>query len=283
METIYKTFKAEVKGVEEDGVVDLFIPLSSASVDRDGEVIAPAAFKKTLKSFMAHPVLVSSHQYGDLRKQIGEWKKLKVTDNGMEGKPQYYIGKGNDEADWGHFLASKGVAAFSVGFMPIKWKDADTKSPKTYEEIELLEVSQVIIPSNRDAIQSMRGKSVDPIVNEVLDKAIALVPKVDTSEQVPTFTVVIPPVITSAEKTDTASVKTVTVESIDDDLDEIATYFDNNGVLAKDSYTYAWKVVSGILKQAGEIPEEIRKQVGIKPVDIVEAVRAAFQQITQEV
>ena len=276
MDAVYKTYKAEVRGIEEDGVVDLFIPLSSASVDRDGEVIEPAAFKKTLKSFMAHPVLVSSHQYGDLRKQIGEWKKLKVTDNGMEGKPQYYIGKGNDEADWGHFLASKGVAAFSVGFMPVKWKDADGKAPKTYEEIELLEVSQVIIPSNRDAIQSMRGKGLD----DILDKALGLIPESIVQNVTVTSTAeIIPGTVTTTNATVTTEVKA----DLKSGLDEVVMYFDQDGKVTQELWPIAWKVVNGILKQAGEIPDDIRKQFEIPQVNIVEAVKAAFQQITQEV
>lgn len=171
MDTIYKTFRAELKGTEDEGVLDMFIPVSSASVDRDGEVIEPSAFKKTIPKFMKHPVLVASHDYRDLTNQIGEWKKVKAEDNGISGKPQYYINAGNEQADWAYYLASKGVAAFSIGFIPKEWEDGDgQKTPRrTYKDIELLEISQVIIPSNREAIQSVRSKSVDPVVLEICD------------------------------------------------------------------------------------------------------------------
>jgi len=173
METIYKFFKAEVKGVNEDtGEVDMFIPVSSGSVDRDGEIVEPLAFKKTLPKFMKRPVLVASHDYRDLTNQIGEWSKLKIGDSGMDGKPKYYINEGNEQADWGFNLAKKGMAAFSIGFIPKVWEDGDgEKSPRrTYKEVELLEISQVIVPSNREAIQSIRSKSVDPIVTEICDE-----------------------------------------------------------------------------------------------------------------
>ncbi len=172
METIYKTFRAEVKGVNADeGTVDMLIPVSTASVDRDGEVVDPAAFKKTLPKFMKRPVLVSSHDYRDLTSQIGEWTKLKITDTGVEGKPKYYINEGNEQADWGFKLASKGMAAFSIGFIPKEWVDGDgVKEPRrTYKEVELLEISQVIVPSNREAIQSIRSKGVDPVTNKLMD------------------------------------------------------------------------------------------------------------------
>ncbi len=168
----YKYFKAEIKGVnKETGEVDMFIPVSSGNVDRDEECIEPMAFKKTLAKFMKHPVLVASHDYRDLTNQIGEWSKLKLTDNGMEGKPKYYVNEGNEQADWGFNLASKGMAAFSIGFIPKSWEDGDgVKSPRrTYKEVELLEISQVIVPSNREAIQALRSKSVNPVVNEICD------------------------------------------------------------------------------------------------------------------
>ncbi len=175
METIYKTFRAEVKGVNADeGTVDMLIPVSTASVDRDGEVVDPAAFKKTLPKFMKRPVLVSSHDYRDLTSQIGEWTKLKITDTGVEGKPKYYINEGNEQADWGFKLASKGMAAFSIGFIPKEWVDGDgVKEPiRTYKEVELLEISQVIVPSNREAIQSIRSKSVDPTITQLIDDIV---------------------------------------------------------------------------------------------------------------
>ena len=172
MDTVFKTFKAEIKGIEDDGSVDMFIPVSSDSVDRDGEVIEPLAFKKTLPKFMKHPVLVASHDYRDLTNLIGEWSKVKITEAGIEGKPKYYVGQGNEQADWGFNLAKRGMAAFSIGFIPKVWVDGDgVKEPRrTYKEVELLEISQVIVPSNREAIQSIRSKSVDPIVTDICNE-----------------------------------------------------------------------------------------------------------------
>jgi len=173
METIYKTFRAEIKDFnDETGEVNLFIPLSSSEWDRDQEVVEPTSIKKHLPKFMKHPVLVASHDYRDLTNQIGEWQKIKIVENGTEGKPKYYIGMGNEQADWAFKLATMGAAAFSYGFIPKVWEDGDgVKSPRrTYKEIELLEISQVIIPSNRQAIMEMRAKSIDPIVCEICDE-----------------------------------------------------------------------------------------------------------------
>lgn len=173
---VYKTFRAEVKEVDaEAGTVNMLIPMSSGSKDRDNEIIEPSAFKKGLTEFKKRPILVSSHNYWDLRNQIGELKDIKVTDEGLFAMPQYYIGQGNEQADWGFNLASKGRAAFSVGFIPqkvepIEEEKGDAYGNRRYTQVELLEISQVVVPSNRDAIQESRAKAFgqDPIVGDML-------------------------------------------------------------------------------------------------------------------
>ena len=74
----FKTYRVECKATEEDGVIDAFIPMSMSTRDRDEEVILPAAFEKTLPIFAKRPVLLSSHNYGSLTHQIGEFKELKI-------------------------------------------------------------------------------------------------------------------------------------------------------------------------------------------------------------
>ncbi len=178
MDAIFKTFRAEVKSVnQETGEVDLFIPMSTGAKDRVNEVILPEAFRKTLKDFRKRPVMLSSHNYNDLRKQIGEFTSIRVSTDGLMAKPKYYINEGNEEADWGFKLAQKGMAAFSVGFIPLEWDDnqestasepgkVDTKAPplRVYKLVELLEISQVCVPANREAIQGVRAKSIDDSV-----------------------------------------------------------------------------------------------------------------------
>jgi len=166
-----KTFRAEVKSVSEsEGLIDMLIPMSTDSMDRDGESIDMGAWKKTLPSFRKRPILLSSHNYGDLRKQIGEFTSIKASEEGLMAKPKYYINEGNEEADWAFNLAQKGMAAFSVGFIPLAFDEGDgKKSPRrTYTEVELLEISQVCVPSNREAMQG-HSKSADPVVSQLIE------------------------------------------------------------------------------------------------------------------
>lgn len=157
MKNEYKLFKARVKAVNtKEHTVEAVI--SDYSIDRDKERFVPGAWKKHLKYYKAHPVLVSSHSYRDLRKQIGEAPKIKETDEGLVATFRYYVDEGNPEADWAFFLASKGMAMFSVGFgtHEAEWQDIEKNDGKLRREItvaELVEVSQVIVGSNRNALQ----------------------------------------------------------------------------------------------------------------------------------
>lgn len=188
LKTIIKTFRAEVKSVDkETGTIEMLIPVSTPSEDRSQEVCAWDCWTKRLPIFMKRPVLVSSHDYQDLRKQIGEWVSITPTQSGLLGKPKYYINEGNAEADWAFNIASKGMAAFSVGFIPydyVQGKSKDEPNVK-YTDCELLEVSQVVVPCNREAIQGQRGKSIDPVINQLIED-IANAPIIDLTEKKPT-------------------------------------------------------------------------------------------------
>lgn len=174
--TLFKTFRCEVKSADPaTGIVDMLIPMSTDSEDRMQESISWDAWTKRLPVFLKRPILVSSHDYSDIRKQIGEFISLVPTKDGLMGKPKYYINQGNDEADWAFNIASKGMAAFSVGFIPYEFIQGKTKDEPSlqYTDCELLEISQVVVPCNRDAIQAQRSKSVDPVVNKLMDDILA--------------------------------------------------------------------------------------------------------------
>jgi len=152
--------------------------VSTEARDRDGDIIRAAGWD--LGDFLQHPVLVSSHNYGSLRAQIGHWESMEVRGKKLIGVAEYYAGEGNQEADWGYNLASKGRAAYSVGFLPdmSKAKEMEGEGPffVSYEfnGQKLWEVSQVIIPSNPDALQIVRTtKGLHPVVSELIDEALA--------------------------------------------------------------------------------------------------------------
>jgi hypothetical protein len=148
------------------------VVMSDETLDRYNEVIEVGGYKDTIKQFMKHPVLLSSHRYsGDLRAQIGEWKDVRIEGKKLVGIPKYYVGEGNPEADWAWKLVEKKIAAYSVGIIPVKvetmdydkWQKLKDEGKRVarrrYLEQELIETSHVLIPANPAALQrSIEGE-----------------------------------------------------------------------------------------------------------------------------
>lgn len=181
MNQFTKMFKGVIKSIDEK-THRATVLISTGDIDRDQEIIEPKAFQKRLGNYMAHPVLLSSHKADALTRQIGEAHALRITDQGVEGDYEWYVGKGNPEADWGWFLVTRGVAAFSVGFMAHAWVDKFTQPmisaedtargvQRRFTEIELLENSQVLVPCNQNALQR-RMAEADGQEKELLELVV---------------------------------------------------------------------------------------------------------------
>jgi hypothetical protein len=182
MAHITKFVRPEIKVVDKAaGIIAAIV--STESMDRDGDIIRQESWD--LSHFKAHPILLSSHNYRGLRNQIGEWTQMGVQGKQLVGEAKYYVREGNEEADWGFNLAKKGRAAFSVGFVPdmSKAKQIEANGNLSYEfnGQELLEVSQVTVPSNPQALQAMKGLSLHPEVDVLVTEMLA---EVDIEEVV---------------------------------------------------------------------------------------------------
>ena len=161
---LWKQAPGIVKAVG-DGKVEAV--MSTEVKDRDGDIIRQRFWD--LDDFIEHPVFVADHQY-DLLHQIGRWDGVKVMEvpgaKDIDGEPAmqligtatYYIGKGNERADWAYKLAQMGAAAFSVGFIPDMNKAVEIEDKGMWPAFEfrgqkLLETSQVVVPSNPEGLQ----------------------------------------------------------------------------------------------------------------------------------
>lgn len=159
--------------------------VSTENKDRDGDIIRAEGWD--LSHFRENPVLLSSHNYGSLRSIIGRWESMDVDrKKRLVGTARYFVGEGNEEADWGFNLAAKGMAAFSVGFIPdmsqakrLGASEDDELWPNfEFRGQELLEVSHVTIPSNRQALQQVKSlgssqllhPAILDVVNHMLTK-----------------------------------------------------------------------------------------------------------------
>lgn len=168
-----KVFKSVVNKINEDSK-EIEVLVSAGTIDRDMEIIKPEAVMKSISTYMAHPILLSSHSsYGSLQNQIGEAKDIRTVGNGVVAVFKYYAGEGNPEADWAWNLATKGIAAFSIGFIAKAWEDKNGQADgvrRVYTDIELMEISQVLIPANRDAVQARRG--INAMESELCELAV---------------------------------------------------------------------------------------------------------------
>lgn len=159
---ICKSFIGKVRSINEKDFTAEVV-FSDETLDRYYEVIEAQAWKKRLPTYKEHPVLLSSHTYGDLRKQIGEVPKIWIDqeEKALVGLAKYYVGEGNQEADWAWNLVKHGRAAYSVGFRAYEveevdydeWSKNKKKPRRTYKDVELMENSHVIIPANPSALQ----------------------------------------------------------------------------------------------------------------------------------
>jgi HK97 family phage prohead protease len=124
---------------------------STWNVDRHGEKIVPGAFQKTLQAFNAGRQRIAVLHQHDPAQPIGAITSATETDEGLDVEGTIVLGV--PVADRDHQLLLAGAAGLSVGFAA---NDADVQRDaqgiNTYRSVDLMEVSVVGVPSNRESI-----------------------------------------------------------------------------------------------------------------------------------
>ena len=130
---------------------------SNENMDRHGEIV----FQNwELKNFKKNPVILNSHNYGDITEILGKAINL---DNNKEKKEllgdiQFAVSQ-NPKAKIAFDLYAGGFAnAFSVGFIPLEF-DKDGNILKS----ELLEISLVSVPANALALAKSKGIDIEQL------------------------------------------------------------------------------------------------------------------------
>jgi HK97 family phage prohead protease len=130
---------------------------STYSVDRHGERIAPGAFARTLTAFNAGTQRIAVLHHHDPAQPIGKITAANETDAGLDVEGEIVLG--SPIADRDHQMLLADAAGLSVGFA-VADSDVtrDAQGIKTYTSCDLMEVSIVGVPSNREAIvHTVRG------------------------------------------------------------------------------------------------------------------------------
>ncbi len=135
--------------------------VSTPNPDRYEEIVEPSAFAKWLPTFMDNPVFLSGHRHGSPDGQptvLGQWVKMEVTKEGLFGTAQF-----DDEDElakrfWNHYR-KKNMRGFSVGWLTHEWEMREfdlgngiKRRIRVFTEVELLEVSAVAVPANRQSV-----------------------------------------------------------------------------------------------------------------------------------
>ena len=137
---------------------------STAAVDRQGEVIDQQGWD--LGAYKANPVILDSHRYGSIDDILGKASRVEVMPEGLEIDVQFAP---TAKGQMAQRLVDDGMlSTVSVGFRS-KGRRPGSRSgePMTHTAMELLEVSMVAIPANREAVR-LRG-----VEDEVTDETKA--------------------------------------------------------------------------------------------------------------
>jgi HK97 family phage prohead protease len=158
METIqttdFRSMLASVRGVDTQRRTISAIA-STKSVDRAGEVIEPSAFGGSIDDFRQNPVLLAGHVYASETGEptvIGKVEQIRVTGEGLPFSARF--AETPLAAQYWQLYEGGFMRAFSVGFIPRRseMRSVGGEMVRTHTEVELLEVSAVAVPANRDAL-----------------------------------------------------------------------------------------------------------------------------------
>jgi len=130
---------------------------STLSMDRHGTVIEPKAFKKALRGYMANPVVLGGHEhwYSDGEPPvIGRVLKAEIDEKGLLVTIQF--ADDGKAALWWKRYSEGYMKALSIGFRGVaterRPREDGSGEYMVFTEVELLEVSCVAVPSNRDSL-----------------------------------------------------------------------------------------------------------------------------------
>jgi len=183
---VKKTFEATIKGINvDDYTVD--VEVSDGSIDRDEEIILPSAYVARLGSYLANPILCWSHPLCSEEPEpedcIGKALSVSVTGNALACKFQYAVEENEKAALIWRLVSGGYLKAFSIGALVydyVSFWDAPEDIAalggaagealrtgqvwRVITDCELVEISQVLVGSNRNAlIRAFKSEKMGPM------------------------------------------------------------------------------------------------------------------------
>lgn len=117
--------------------------------DRHNDRIAPGAFAASVAALKAGTRRIPLLQNHDTSAQIGVISAADETSEGLEVRGKLVLG--TPAADRAHALMRAAAMGLSVGFIPSADPEDDGDGGNIYRSVDLVEVSAVATPSNRES------------------------------------------------------------------------------------------------------------------------------------
>jgi HK97 family phage prohead protease len=158
----YMQLPIEVKSIDKEaGKLEAIF--STQDVDRHGDTVMQDGWD--LKNFKKNPVILNSHNYGDATEVIGRADNVRVEGKKLIGDITFAVNENPKAKIIFDLYSNKFLSAFSVGFIPTKFKENKDGSRDWFviEESELLEVSAVSVPANARALAKAKGIDIDAL------------------------------------------------------------------------------------------------------------------------
>jgi HK97 family phage prohead protease len=120
-----------------------------SNVDQGGDIIAPGAFRKTLRDHSSRGTLPPMLWAHDSKTVIGRWDELREDDHGLFVKGTLApTDKGQEVRT---LLKMGAVNGMSIGYLPTD-SEFNRAGNRVLNEIDLHEISIVAMPMNRSAV-----------------------------------------------------------------------------------------------------------------------------------
>lgn len=217
---------------EKDGDVMVNVPIQATSEDRDGDIITDKGQESIIKQLESGEVpLVPNHGVGrgaatyDFRDIFGQFVGGEVVEGTTVGRAR--LREGTDMADELQDLLEQDMpVGFSVGFIPTETEERG-EGGMLVDDLDLMEVSAVGVPSNPDAVpQAMGG-------------AVAAAKQAGLSKQ---------DIMSNVEKAFEDELDTMSTEQDKDETEGKET--ENQKMLSEDQVEAVTETVSGVMEQA---------------------------------
>ena len=128
------------------------ITISSSAVDRDGDIIEPSGLDAT--HYLKNPVVLFGHDHYAL--PIARTQSLTADGHGIRAKFSW-LENDPDAARVRNAFDQGVLNAASIGFLPVEWEDLKGSYGRRYTKWQLLEWSIVPVPSNPEAIRTLKS------------------------------------------------------------------------------------------------------------------------------